>query len=271
MTGHDVSFGDFLADTTLATGEFAYFTWASRSDVRVWWLANTSGNDTLGTTNIRKGDLTVGFGKDGTMIGPEYAFCQVLGDFYGSNDVLIIKTAWGGKALASEFRPPSAVADRGGEVGLYYQAIIDQARQALDNLGTEFPDWSGQGYQIVGIGWHQGFNDKVNPDFSAEYKDNLPDLISDLRGGGGGIRQARPALRHRQQRHDGGAGGSLPLRRLLAGGTGPALGCRRGPARRDPIQRHPPLLGSGGGLPVGPGLPLEPERPQLLPDRPGPG
>ncbi|MCH7225128.1 sialate O-acetylesterase [Haloferula sp. A504] len=183
LANNDASYPEYAYSTMLDTpSDPANSTWASRSDVRVWWLANTSGNDTLGTTNIRKGDLTVGFGKDGTMIGPEYAFGQVLGDFYGSNDVLIIKTAWGGKALASEFRPPSAVADRGGEVGFYYQAIIDQTRQALDNLDTEFPDWSGQGYQIVGIGWHQGFNDKVNPDFSAEYKDNLPDLISDLRG-----------------------------------------------------------------------------------------
>jgi hypothetical protein len=190
LANNNASYPEYDYTTMLDTpGDPANSTWTSRSDVQVWWRANTSGNATLGTTNIRKGDLTVGFGKDDTMIGPEYAFGQILGDFYPSNDVLIIKTAWGGKALASEFRPPSAVADRGGEVGLYYQAIIDQVRQVLDNLDTEFPQWSGQGYQIVGIGWHQGYNDKVSPEFSAEYKDNLPDLISDLR-----LEFGKPAL-----------------------------------------------------------------------------
>ena len=42
-------------------------------------------------------------------------------------------------------------------------------------------EWSGHGYQIVGFGWHQGFNDMIGETASAEYKDNLPDLIRDVR------------------------------------------------------------------------------------------
>ena len=104
-----------------------------------------------------------------------------MGDFYPSNNVLLVKIAWGGRSLVKDFRPPSAVAARGGRVGDFFSAIIDYTRDVLTNLDTEFPEWSGQGYQIVGFGWHQGFNDMIDATASAEYKDNLPDLIKDVR------------------------------------------------------------------------------------------
>ena len=94
---------------------------------------------------------------------------------------MIIKVAWGGKSLNVDFRPPSAVAARGGEVGPYYTGMITYVRDALDNLDTEFPEWKGMGYCIAGIGWHQGWNDRVDKASSANYEANLVDLIKDLR------------------------------------------------------------------------------------------
>jgi alpha-galactosidase len=150
----------------------------TRSDVKVWWR---DGGPNLGGT-VRKGDLGPPFkGADNSFNGPEFAFGHVMGDFYPSNNVLLVKTAWGGRSLVKDFRPPSAVAARGGRVGDFFSAIIDQTRDVLTNLATEFPEWSGQGYQIVGFGWHQGFNDLIDATASAEYKDNLPDLIKDVR------------------------------------------------------------------------------------------
>lgn len=150
----------------------------TRSDVKVWWR---DGGPNLGGT-VKKGDLGPPFkGVDIDRIGPEFAFGHVIGDFYPSNNVLIVKTAWGGRSLAADYRPPSAVAARGGRVGDFFSAMIDYTRDALTNLDTEFPEWSGQGYQIVGMGWHQGFNDLINETSAAEYKDNLPDLIKDVR------------------------------------------------------------------------------------------
>ena len=63
--------------------------------------------------------------------------------------------------LVGNFRPPSAVAKRGGVVGASYQAIFNDAREVLLNLGTVFPEWAGRGYQIVGFAWHQGTSDKA--------------------------------------------------------------------------------------------------------------
>src|SRR4051812_22771255 len=59
------------------------------------------------------GKLTAGYGsrknpaEDGGNIGPEFTFGLTLDD-KSQEPVLIIKTAWGGKSLYYDFRPPSA-------------------------------------------------------------------------------------------------------------------------------------------------------------------
>ena len=73
--------------------------WVARDDVSVWFLG-------------RKGKLAPGFGSNGGTIGPELGFGNVVGDAL-KEPVLLIKTAWGGKSLMKDFRPPSS----GGEVG----------------------------------------------------------------------------------------------------------------------------------------------------------
>ena len=65
-------------------------------------------------------------------------------------------------------------------MGASYLEMIANVREVLSSLGTQFPEWSGRGSQIVGFGWHQGVSDGSEP-FANEYKDNLPDLISDVR------------------------------------------------------------------------------------------
>jgi hypothetical protein len=177
---NNASFPDYdYASLMVEPGNPSTSAFARRPDVQVWY--RDGGNAQLGGT-IRKGSLGPPFmGSNPNRIGPEFAFGQVLGDHYTDHDVLIIKCSWGGRDLAEKFRPPSAVADRGGQVGEFYNAIIDYSRQVLGNLDAEFPAWAGRGYEVVGFGWHQGFNDRINATFSAEYKDNLPDLIEDVR------------------------------------------------------------------------------------------
>ena len=176
---NNASFPEFDYSSLVVDSGDANSDFKSRSDVKVWYRNGKSGN--LGG-RILKGDLGPPFfGGNGIYIGPEYAFGQIIGDFYATDDVLIIKCAWGGRDLAEKFRPPTAVADRGGRVGDYYNAIIDYSREVLNDLDHQFPEWAGQGYEIVGFGWHQGFNDRISTTFSAEYKDNLPDLIEDVR------------------------------------------------------------------------------------------
>ena len=157
--------------------------WKNRKHVKVWWRNGHSGKH---GGEISKGDLGPPFqGANAGWFGPEFGFGQIIGDHYRNDDVLIIKTAWGGHSLAKDFRPPTAVVRRGGEVGASFDEIFRQTRECLDKLGEEFPEWKGRGYQIAGFGWHQGFSDRVSREQSVEYKDNLSDFIADVRKGFG--------------------------------------------------------------------------------------
>jgi hypothetical protein len=134
-----------------------------RNDVWIWYLDRTGG-------------LTVGYGAKPNVIGPELQFGHILGDSF-DNQVLLIKTAWGGKSLGKDFRPPSA----GGEVGPSYTQMVQHVKQVLGNLKTHFPEYDGQGYEIAGFGWHQGWNDRVNQAFNDEYEKNMACFIRDIR------------------------------------------------------------------------------------------
>lgn len=124
------------------------------------------------------GPLTCGFSVygDSHHFGPELQFGHVVGDAY-TDPVLIIKTAWGGKSLGIDFRPPGA----GGTVGTYYTLMIKQIQEALANLKTDFPAWDGKGYELAGFGWWHGWNDFCDEKLVPEYKSNLAHLIRDVR------------------------------------------------------------------------------------------
>lgn len=41
--------------------------------------------------------------------------------------------------------------------------------------------YTGGGYEIAGLAWHQGFNDRVNSTYTAEYEANMTNFIKDIR------------------------------------------------------------------------------------------
>lgn len=137
--------------------------WVVRDDVWIHYLD-------------RKGKLTAGFGAKDDRIGPELGFGFVVGDAY-EEPVLLVKLAWGGKSLGKDFRPPSA----GGETGPYYKEVIDRTKAVLKDLKAEFPEIGDRGYELVGFGWHQGWNDRVNQAFVDEYEKNMAHFIRDVR------------------------------------------------------------------------------------------
>ncbi len=146
-------------------------TWTIRDDV---WVRYQRENQPL-----LAGPLTVGFSVygDAHHFGPELQFGFVMGDHF-ANPVLLIKTAWGGKSLYQDFRPPSS----GGKVGPYYTKMIAEVRDALANLKMDFPQYSGHGYELAGFIWYQGWNDGVDPEHAVpEYEQNLVNLIRDVR------------------------------------------------------------------------------------------
>ena len=56
---------------------------------------------------LATGPLSIGYGAGPATFGPEYAFGIML-EKNLNQPILIIKTAWGGKSLHYDFRPPSA-------------------------------------------------------------------------------------------------------------------------------------------------------------------
>ena len=125
------------------------------------------------------GELSVGYAVYGDKhhFGPELQFGHVVGEA-SRDQVLLIKTAWGGKSLFRDFRPPSA----GGVVGPYYVKMLAEVRAALAGLKKDFPAYDGSPVELAGFVWYQGWNDGVNPKTAVpEYEQNLAHLIRDVR------------------------------------------------------------------------------------------
>jgi len=157
------------------------------------------------------GKLTSGYGarrnptEDGGKIGPEFSFGIKMDETF-EEPVLIIKTAWGGKSLFYDYRPPSAGPYEQTEsdiernrnspeqAGHYYRQMIQHARYVLKDIARVCPEYDPeQGYQLAGFVWFQGFNDMVNRNAYpmldnnsdanrfANYTEWLADLIRDVR------------------------------------------------------------------------------------------
>ena len=145
--------------------------WTIRDDV---WVRYQRADQPL-----LAGPLTVGFSVYGDPhhFGPELQFGHVLGDAL-EEPVLLIKTAWGGRSLYRDFRPPSA----GGTAGPEYTRMLSEIRLGLGRIGEEFPRLRGQEVRLSGFVWYQGWNDGVDPRHAVpEYATNLVHLIRDVR------------------------------------------------------------------------------------------
>ena len=166
--------------------------WAVRDDVTIAWT----------TKGKKSGPLTVGWGYGENEIGPELMFGTVMGERYGEH-VLLIKTAWGGKSVWCDFRSPGAgemtwdekrilKRDNHLEPGAFYRRMVAEIRECLANIKDVVPGYEGQGYEIVGMAWFQGWNDfcewhlqldgkRVGMGLIERYPHNLAAMLGDLR------------------------------------------------------------------------------------------
>jgi alpha-galactosidase len=163
--------------------------WTERDDVWIKFLD-------------RKGPLTVGYGSP-DRIGPELQFGWTMGETF-DEPVLIIKTAWGGKSLFRDFRPPSSglpddatlqqllenarkrkpqttLEEIKESFGVYYREMLEEIDETLAHLKDHFPAYEEQGYELAGFVWFQGWNDMNNDQATAEYAENMANLIRDVR------------------------------------------------------------------------------------------
>lgn len=181
---------------------------------RVWITSIGCLGDAYTDLTEAKGKLTAGFGAPEDKIGPEFTFGLAMEKRLGE-PILIIKTAWGGRSLITDFRPPSAgkrvfsdaikqgwkergmdpeqeAARQNSEVvGVYYRHMIEHVRHVLQDIRRVVPEYDpSQGYELAGFVWFQGFNDFVDwssypekdkPGGYDEYAELLGHLIRDVR------------------------------------------------------------------------------------------
>jgi hypothetical protein len=156
------------------------------------WISYLTGRYDGSANGEGLGKLTAGFGargdqptKDGGKIGPEFTFGLAM-DAAFTEPVLIIKTAWGGRSLNTEFRPPSAgpyefseaqIAQmqkqgkdiaaqkeaKAKETGRFYRYMVEHVKSVLADPKRVCPAYDpAAGYEIAGFVWLQGFNDLVD-------------------------------------------------------------------------------------------------------------
>ena len=182
------------------------------------WITYRTGNE---EDQPGVGKLTSGFGarnvstEDGGKIGPEFTF-GIYTRKYVNEPILIIKTAWGGKSINTDFRPPSAgpyefnkkqletlkkqgedlakmKAERNAKVGRYFRMMMQHVRSVLADPGKIHPGYNAKdGYELSGFVWFQGWNDMVDsgtyPDRGEkggydQYSEVMAHFIRDVRSG----------------------------------------------------------------------------------------
>jgi len=189
----------------------------ARACDRVWISYFTGMGDNNGEGF---GRLTAGYGsrsnpaEDGGKIGPEFTFGLTM-EQATDGPILIIKTAWGGKSLNTDFRSPSAgpyelnafqrdlygnrrgmdlaqwEADKARDTGHYYRLMMAHVKKVLADPKRVCPAYDeNAGYEIAGFVWFQGWNDMCDgdtypdnnkPGAYAEYSRLMAHFIRDVR------------------------------------------------------------------------------------------
>jgi hypothetical protein len=154
-------------------GEKKGRSWTVRDDVFItvgdWPHDGKSGGKHGGLGPCYGGFRSKGF-------GPELGIGHALGNYY-DEPVLLVKVTFGANSLSQNFRPPSS----GGTLGDKYPLIIKAVNDSIEYLPDIIPGYKKEtGYEIAGFFWNQGEHDG-SPEASAEYEQNLANLITDLR------------------------------------------------------------------------------------------
>ena len=179
------------------------------------WISYFTGHYDGSANGEGVGKLTAGYGArgdkptvDGGKIGPEFTFGLTM-DAALAEPVLIIKTAWGGRSLHTDFRPPSAgayqlneyqkklyygppghgipkdmnvwFAEKKKDTGRFYGLMIEHVKKVLADPARVVPGYdAAQGYEVAGFVWLQGFNDMVDGQvYPAHGKPGRFDLYSE--------------------------------------------------------------------------------------------
>jgi len=117
-------------------------------------------------------NLIPGLGKSESYLGPELTFGSELAEYFPNEKIALLKCAWAGTDLVTQWRPPSS----GKTTGYLYENFVKSIHDGLAALPV------GSEYEIAGMIWMQGEYDAILTKAVAdEYEYNLTNLINDLR------------------------------------------------------------------------------------------
>lgn len=165
------------------------------------WMSYLTGPYDGSANGEGLGKLTAGFGareerptEMGSKIGPEFTF-GIFMEKELKGPILIIKTAWGGRSLNTEFRPPGAgpyklpkqiqdewdkhpegahgipkleerrrwQEEKDAASGVFYRMMVEHVKKVLSDPKRVCPEYYPKsGYELAGFVWLQGFNDLVD-------------------------------------------------------------------------------------------------------------
>ncbi len=217
MQGHArVETFDYIGDDPLTVPLLAAMRGADgrpRVLDQVWISSIGCLGDAYSDLNEKQGNLTAGFGAPDNKIGPEFTFGIWMHQQL-KEPILIIKTAWGGRSLLTDFRPPGAgqrtfndytrkqwkergldpdkeSATNNAKCGVFYGHMLAHVKKVLGDIKRVVPEYDpAQGYELAGFVWFQGFNDYVDgwsypnrskPGGYDEYGQVLAQFIRDVR------------------------------------------------------------------------------------------
>ena len=112
-----------------------------------------------------QGELAGGF-------GPELGLAEKMSEAYPDETIFIIKCAWGGTNLYSQWLSPSS----NGKTGTLYKQFIAFVQSSLDYLTSKKYE-----VQIEGMCWMQGESDSFLVDTATAYEANLSNFVKDVR------------------------------------------------------------------------------------------
>ncbi len=157
------------------------------------WISYSHGNAHGEPSGEVRGRLTTNYGAnpprnaDDQKIGPEFTFGIYMQELL-DEPILLVKTAWGGKSLNTDFRSPSAGpyefsraqldryakqgkdleairAEKAAASGRYYRLMIGHVRKVLTEIDEICPDYDpAVGHELAGFVWFQGWNDLCDHD-----------------------------------------------------------------------------------------------------------
>lgn len=115
--------------------------------------------------SVRQGEL-------GDCFGPELGLAEKLHEEYPDENFFIIKCAWGGTNLFKQWLSPSSK----GKTGKMYRTF-----EAFVKSSVKYLEKKNYDIEIAGMCWMQGESDSFSVKNATDYKENLTNLIKDVR------------------------------------------------------------------------------------------